>query len=114
MKIFGERVLVRQTMTRKKSNIILPGNVKAPDQFLVKQEVTMLSPDYQRGQIAIGDVPIFGRYANLNDLKIVEEVKDKEGQVNKKVCDIIVHVDDIIGVDDADSEGVVSSLEKID
>lgn len=102
MKIFGERVLVKQIMKKRKSLVITPGGATNPDQFDVTQEVTMLSPDYDRGQINVGDIPIFSRYANLGDTKVIKKTEDYIE------TDIIVHVDDIIGIDDPGTTGTAT------
>lgn len=102
MKIFGQRVLVKQIMTRKKSKLVGLGGVKNPDLFDVTQKVTMISPDYTKGDIAIGDVPIFARYADLGNTKIITKQEDY------METDIIVHVDDIIGIDDEDAVGTTT------
>lgn len=96
-KVLGNRVLVEQTMTKKVSKIVLTKDQQAnPDNFEIERKVIMLGDEVEPGKIEVGDIPVFGKYATEDSIKIIS--KDDE----KMVAHLVMHVENIVGIDEID------------
>lgn len=96
MKVLGKRVLVEQVMTKKKSKVILLDGADKKDTFDISFKVIALGPKCpkEKSSIKIGDIPIFGTHTQFEGVKVLK--KDSNGMTTH----VIVHYDDIIGLDD--------------
>jgi hypothetical protein len=96
--VFGEYVLVRQIMTKKRTLIHLPDNIGGDEDkfdydFKIVQKGNKCSEE-----IVVGDTPIFSQYGKPIKIKVVE--KNKDGMI--ALC--IFHSGDIIGKDNSPKE----------
>lgn len=96
MKVLGKRILVEQVMTKKDSKIIRLDGSDKKDSFDVNFKVIALGPECptEKDSIKVGDTPIFGTHTQFEGMKVLK--KDDKGMVTH----VIVHYDDIIGLDD--------------
>ena len=99
MKVVGERVLVEQILTKKKSSLIITGSDKNMG-FDAKFTVLQLGNKCPKGEgeIQVGDNPIFSKNVTFEGVKVIEEKKEA-GQLVKSVAHVIVHYEDILGAD---------------
>lgn len=96
-KVLGNRVLVEQIMTKKKSSLVLTPDQKTdPDNFEIERKVIMLGDEVEEGKIAIGDIPVFGKYGEADSIKIIS--KDD----NKMISHLVMHVENIVGLEELD------------
>ena len=99
MQVFGKRILVESTRTKKKATVdlILPGNVKNQDDvYDYVFKVIQVGPDCPTegpNMIAVGDTPIFGKYCEPAAVKMVEKDEKKDIMIVHSVY----HLDDIVG-----------------
>ena len=93
MKVLGKRVLVEQKMTKKESKIIMAESASDNQKFDIEFKIVQLGKDVD-ADIKIGDKPIFGQHTQFEGIKVLE--KDDKGMT----ANVIVHQDDIIGIDD--------------
>jgi co-chaperonin GroES (HSP10) len=98
VKPLGNRVLVEQVMIKKQSLIIKPGNAgEQASEFDIYFKVLALGESVpENSQLNVGDIPIFAKYVDLGTMKIIE--KTEKGLMSH----IIVHYDDIAGIDPVD------------
>ena len=95
MKVIGERVLVEQIATRKKSNIISKNGDKVnPDTWVIVNKILSVGSVIKNPEIKVGETPVFGEFTNFGNVKIIIRTKEKV------VSHIIVHYNDIVGVDE--------------
>lgn len=94
MKVLGNRILVEQVMTRKST--LIQANIKkdAEENFDIKRVVLQVGPDVPPGTIEVGDIPIFGKYAEPTSVKIFE----KSDQVVKAL--LVMEYENIVAIDD--------------
>ena len=94
MKVLGNRILVEQVMTRKSK--IIQANVKrdAEENFDITRVVLQVGPDVPPGTIEVGDIPIFGKYAEPTSVKIFE----KSGEGVKAL--LVMEYENIVAIDD--------------
>ena len=94
MKVLGSRILVEQTMTRKSS--IIQANVKldSEENFDIKRIVLQVGPNVPPDTIEVGDIPIFGKYAEPASIKIFE----KTDKVMKAL--LVMEYENIVAIDD--------------
>lgn len=98
-KVLGNRVLVEQIMTKKESSLILTKEQKQDtDNFHMERKIIMLGDEVAKGRLEIGDIPIFGKYAVEESIKIVEKIDTKTEY--KMIAHIIMHVENIVGLDE--------------
>jgi hypothetical protein len=94
MKVIGARVLVEETMTKKRSKIITLDN-KDPNTFDVDMIILALGNGCPKDTIVKpGDIPILESFTDTNTKKIIEATK------NKVVTQFIVNYENIAGIDD--------------
>jgi co-chaperonin GroES (HSP10) len=93
----GQRVVVEQEMTEIKSKIIIPGKENDAKKYKTVAKIIHV-PDTVE-DLQVGDVPIFAKYADLGTIKIIEKKDDEYIKSH-----IIVHEDDIVGVDDGEPD----------
>lgn len=93
MKVLGSRILVEQTMTRKSS--IIQANVKldSEENFDIKRVVLQVGPNVPPDTIEVGDIPIFGKYAEPASIKIFE----KTDKVMKAL--LVMEYENIVAID---------------
>lgn len=94
MRVVGTRVLIEQTMTKKKSAIILTKNAKQEEKFDVDFKIIQIGDEVPAGKFAVGEKPIFGKYVDFHGVKVISKEEEKE------VIHCIVGYEDIIGIDD--------------
>jgi hypothetical protein len=92
VRVLADFVLVKQVMRKKKTAIIMDAAESDKDRFDYSFEVVQKGEECKRN-INIGDSPIFSEYVKFSGVKILE--KDENGMVSV----VIVHENDIIGVD---------------
>jgi len=92
MKVLGKRVLVEEIMIKKTSKIIRIDE-KDPTTFKIDHKVLQIGKECET-DLKVGDVPIFGEHTPMNTRKLIEGGKDK------LIFNIIVHIEDIVGIDD--------------
>lgn len=98
MKVLGNYVLVKQTMTKKVSQVILPESVKDnKDNFIVELEIVQFGNEAEKkakeSGIKVGDTPVFAQHVQFQGVKLIEK-NDK-----KAISLTIVHIEEIIAVD---------------
>lgn len=95
MKVLGNRVLVEQIMTKKKSALVsLNAKKDSEENFDIKKIIIGLGPDVDTDRIAIGDIPIFGKYAEPAAIKVLS--KDD----NEVKAHLIMDYDNIVGIEE--------------
>lgn len=92
IKALGEYVLVKQTMVKKKTKIILDASKDEKERFDITFKVLELGSKCT-SDVKVGDFPIFTEYVKFNLGRILQ--KDD----NKMVALLLVHEGDIIGID---------------
>lgn len=95
MKAIGNYVLVRQTVKKKVKNIILPKSAEEnKDNYIISFEILQFGKEADKKakelDIKVGDKPIFSSHSQPQIVNIV----DKETML------IIIHIEDILGVED--------------
>lgn len=110
IQVLGNRVLVEQIMIRKKSKIIVPGKDEVnPDQFDIYFKVIDIGDGVPKDtKLQVGSIPIFAKYVDLGTMKILEKSNEK------MISNIIVHYDDIAGIDEPDENNQIKSTEVLD
>lgn len=94
MKVLGKRVLIEQTMVRKKSALLLENkDPNSIDNFDMSQKIIQVGSDCPIGEINEGDTPILGKYSEPSAVKVIEKSQDK------MITHIIMDYDNIVGVD---------------
>ena len=93
-KILGNRVLIEQIMTKKESNLILTAKQKEDtENFEIERKVIMVGRGVNKEEIEVGDIPVFGKYAVEDSIKIISKTEDV------LVAHLVMHVDNIVGID---------------
>jgi len=92
VRVLGDFVLVEQTMTKKHSLIITDAAKDKKDTFDYAFKVVQKGKECKR-DINVGESPIFSEYVKFSGLKILEKTD------TRMVSLVIVHENDIIGVD---------------
>ena len=92
VRVMADFVLVKQVMKAKKSAIILDNVQDQREKFDYYFQVVQKGKDCVR-DFNVGESPIFSEYVKFSGLKILH--KNDEGMVSL----VIVHENDIIGVD---------------
>lgn len=90
--VLADFVLVKQTMKKKKTVIVMDAAADNKDKFDYSFEVVQVGDECKR-KIKVGDHPVFGEYVRFQGLKVLE--KDNTGMVSL----VIVHENDIIAID---------------
>ena len=93
MKVLGKRVLIEQTMKKKKSAILLPETVSDKERFEFSFKVLQIGPDCPEDTLEIGDNVIFATHMQFIATKVIEKSEDFM-RIHS-----IVHYDDIAAVD---------------
>ena len=75
MKIFGNRVLIEQIMTKKDSLIITTASEDDKDQFNVTSKVIALGSQLKE-KIKVGDIPILHKFAQADTIVNVDKSED--------------------------------------
>lgn len=98
VKPLGNRVLVEQIMIKQQSLIIKPGaGDETAGDFDIYFKILALGEGVpENSELQVGDIPIFAKYVDLGTMKVIE--KTDKGLMSH----IIVHYDDIAGIDPAD------------
>ena len=112
MKVFGNLVLVEQTVEVKISSVYMPGGKKADNQKKVSFKVLQVGPSVDPATgVQPGDIPIFGKHVDFHGVKVItkEETKDR----SLEVLHVIVYADDILGADDPEAEPLVINEETL-
>ena len=91
-RVLADYVLIKQTMKKKKSRILMDAAHDQKDKFDLSFEIVQVGNKCER-DINVGDHPIFSEYVKFSGVKVLE--KDEEGMVSL----VIVHEGDIIAVD---------------
>ena len=95
MKVLGNRILVEQTMTKKKSALVaLNAKKDSEENFDVKRVVIQVGPEVPSDVIKVGDIPIFGKYADPAAIKILN--KDDNGML----AHLVMEYENIVALDD--------------
>tara|TARA_R110000796_G_scaffold231853_8_gene349954 strand:+ start:7246 stop:7575 length:330 start_codon:yes stop_codon:yes gene_type:complete len=108
MKVLGNRILIEQKMTSKKSQLLLPDTVADKEKFDFAFKVLQVGPQCptnEADRIVVGDTPVFSQYVNFQGTKLIH--KDDAGMI----VHVIVVYDDIIAIDndqDSDEKTVIS------
>ena len=94
-KILGNRVLVEQIMTVKESNLILTAQQKQDtDNFDIQKKIIMIGDEvYPEGRFVIGDIPVYGKYSVEDSIKVITSTDQR------MVAHVVMHVDNIVGID---------------
>lgn len=93
-RILGNRVLIEQIMTKKESNLILTAKQKEDtENFETERKVIMVGLGVNKEEIEVGDIPVFGKYAVEDSIKIVSKTDDV------LVAHLVMNVDNIVGID---------------
>lgn len=93
-RILGNRVLIEQIMTKKESNLILTAKQKEDtENFEIERKVIMVGLGVNKEEIEVGDIPVFGKYAVEDSIKIVSKTDDV------LVAHLVMNVDNIVGID---------------
>lgn len=109
VRVLADFVLVKQIMKKKKSVIMMDAALDNKEKFDYSFEVMQSGNECKR-DIKVGDHPIFSEYVRFSGLKVLE--KDENGMTTL----VIVHENDIIGIDN-DPElltNIVSESQKIE
>ena len=98
MKLFGKRILIESIAAKKKSSLILKENAKnQEDLFDITHKVIGVGPDCpkdEENKLNIGDIPVFGAYAQPFSVKIIEKNNDRT------ITHMVYYYDDIAGVEE--------------
>lgn len=93
-RILGNRVLIEQIMTKKESSLILTAKQKEDtENFEIERKVIMVGLGVNEQEIEVGDIPVFGKYAVEDSIKIVSKTDDV------LVAHLVMNVDNIVGID---------------
>ena len=96
-KVLGNRVLVEEIITSEESVLILTDEQKKDnDKVTIERKILMLGDEVAQGRLEIGDIPVFSKYAMPDSVKVVTK-SEKRLEVQ-----IVMHVDNIVGLDDLD------------
>lgn len=90
IQVLDQYVLVKQTMTLKKRNIIVNND---EDKFNYSFEIVQIGDKCERN-IKVGDKPVFEKHVNFEGIKMLK--KDEQGMESL----VIVHENSIIATDD--------------
>jgi len=95
MKIHGERVLIEQIMTKKKSFILKPDSHVNEDDFDISLKILQLGDRCDKQRFKVGDVPILDKFAEADAIVWVEDSEDK----NSRKMHIIMNCGRIVGTE---------------
>lgn len=95
MRPIGDFIVLEQKMVKKKSAIILTDKTPDESKFDFSFKIIRIGEDCKR-KIAIGEIPILAKYRTIHAIDVLE--KDDNGML----CHIMVHENDIVGVDEPD------------
>lgn len=99
MTVLDAYVLIEQTMKKKKSAIITDAAKDEKQRFDFSFKIVQVGPKCER-PIKVGDSPIFSQYAQFTGYKELEKTNDMMRSL------IIVHENDIVGIDNDEEEVV--------
>ena len=94
MKAIGEYVLLKQVSEKKKTQLITQGLIDAKDTHIMTNEVLQIGSKVIDPEIEIGDNPIFGEHMSFGNIKVISSTD------TKMEAYVIVHYNDIIGIED--------------
>lgn len=92
VRVLDQYVLVKQTMRKKKTRIVMDGAKDDRDKFDYHFEVVAKGSKCER-EISVGDSPIFSEHVRFSGIKVIE--KNENGMISA----VLVHEGDIIGID---------------
>lgn len=93
MRVLAEYVLIEQIMTSKSRVIITDAAERDSDKFEYSFRVLQKGEECVR-KIEVGEIPLFSKHVSFQGIKVIS--KDEKGMTSH----LIVHENDIIGVDD--------------
>ena len=102
MRVLRKYVLIEQKMVKKESKIILTKEASDKDKFDYSFKIAQKGPECS-DQISVGDIPLFNEHVRFQGMKIL--TKDDKGMVAL----VIVHEEDIIGIDDEENKNTTNS-----
>lgn len=102
MKVIGEGVLIREVATKRKSQLITGGaDVDLKSTHIITRVVEQIGAKIDNPEIKVGDIPIFSEFVSFGNVKIISKTEQKIESL------IIVHYNDIIGVDSVEEEETI-------
>ena len=96
MKVIGKRLLVEQTMTKKKSAIHRLEKTKEETTDVTFKILQIGTGCPVEDNVKIGDIPIFSKHVVFEGTKLISG--SEEG--GEAILHTIVYYDDLIGIDD--------------
>ena len=91
VKALGEYLLVKQTMVKKKSKLILDASKDEKAKFDINFEVIQLG-DKCTSSVQVGDAPIFEEYVKFNMGIVLQKTEDV------MISLLLVHQNSVIGI----------------
>jgi len=102
MKVIGEGVLIKEVAIKRKSQLITGGaDVDLKSTHIITRTVEQIGSKIDNPEIKIGDIPIFSEFTSFGNVKVISKTEQKIETL------IIVHYNDIIGVDNVEEEEIV-------